>query len=294
MKTLLVTGASGFLGWNICAAACETWRVVGVARAHPIAIPGVSVVACDLTRSADVAALYQNVRPDAVIHAAATAQPEACQRDPQASRRINVDAVINIAGLCADAGIPCVFTSTDLVFDGTRPPYRETDSVSPVSVYGEQKVAAEQGILARHPDALVCRMPLMFGDPGPVAASFLRGWLAGLTCDRDLPLFVDETRTPVSGRTAAAGLLMALGRATGTLHLGGRSRISRYAFGILLAELLGVSQARIQPVRQADIPALAPRPPDVSLDSSKAYALGYDPPPLRRDLEQVLAGLAGC
>jgi dTDP-4-dehydrorhamnose reductase len=95
----------------------------------------------------------------------------------------------------------------------------------------------------------------------------------------------------VSGRTAAAGLLTTLGQATGTLHLGGRSRISRYAFGMLLAELLGASPARIRPARQADIPALAPRPPDVSLDSSKAYVLGYDPPPLRGDLERVLVGL---
>jgi hypothetical protein len=38
-------------------------------------------------------------------------------------------------------------------------------------------------------------------------------------------------------------------------------------------------------------PALAPRPPDVSLDSSRAYSLGFDPPPLRLAIEQVLISL---
>lgn len=290
-RRLLVTGASGFLGWNVCAAAGAAWEVVGVVHAHPVPIPGARTVACDLTRPGAADQLLREARPDAVIHAAAAAQPEYCQREPEAARRINLEATLELAGRAAAAGIPFLFTSTDLVFDGRRPPYREEDPVSPVSVYGEQKAAAEAGVLARHPGGLVCRMPLMFGDPGPAAQSFLQGWLAALEGDRELALFVDEIRTPVSGRTAAAGLLHLLGRATGILHLGGRTRISRHALGLLLAELLGANPGRIRPVRQAEVATAAPRPPDVSLESGRAYALGYDPPPLREDLRRSLAAL---
>jgi dTDP-4-dehydrorhamnose reductase len=291
VRTLLVTGAGGFLGWNICATARESWRVVGVMREQRAAVPDVTAVACDLTRFADLTALFREVRPDAVIHAAAMAQPEACQRDSQGSRRINVDATLELAGLAAEASIPLVFISSDLVFDGRRAPYREEDPVAPVSVYGGQKVAAERGVRDRHPGATICRLPLMFGEAGPVAGSCLQGMLAAFASDRDLALFVDEVRTPVSGRTAAAGILLALDTRAGILHLGGRARISRYAFGALVAELLGESQARIQPVRQVEVATLAPRPPDVSLDSSRAYALGYDPPTLREDLRRALVAL---
>jgi dTDP-4-dehydrorhamnose reductase len=152
-------------------------------------------------------------------------------------------------------------------------------------------MAAERGIRARCPDAILCRMPLMFGDPGPSGASFIQPWIAALRESRPLQLFTDEFRTPVSGRTAAAGLLLALEKASGVLHLGGRTRLSRYEFGVILAELLEADAGLIRPVRQAEIATAAPRPPDVSLDSRKAYALGYDPPHLREDLRQVLIAL---
>lgn len=290
-KTLLITGASGFLGWNLCALARDAWEVTGLVWRHPAAIPGASVVCGDLTRADDLARLFADLRPAAVVHAAAMAQPDACQRDPEASRRINVEAALTLAGLAADAGVPFVFTSTDLVFDGEHPPYCEADPAAPVSVYGVQKAAAERAIRARHPGALICRLPLMFGDPGPAAASFLQGWLAAIETGRDLSLFTDEVRTPVSGRTAARAILGFVGKGEGVLHLGGRSRLSRYDFGMLLAEILGVPAARIRPTRRGDVPTPAPRPRDVSLDSGKAYALGYDPPPLREDLRRVLVGL---
>jgi len=108
---------------------------------------------------------------------------------------------------------------------------------------------------------------------------------------RELSLFTDELRTPVGARTAAKGLLMALGVGDGILHLGGRERISRYDLGIRLAGMLGADVGLIKPGRQRDRTVGAPRPPDVSLDSSRAYSLGYDPPALREELKKVLHDL---
>jgi len=84
---------------------------------------------------------------------------------------------------------------------------------------------------------------------------------------------------------------MALETGGGILHLGGRERISRYALGILLAEMLAVDVGFIVPGRQRDRTIGAPRPPDVSRDSSFAYSLGYDPPPLREELKTALHDL---
>ena len=146
MKKLLVTGSSGFLGWNLCQLAKEKWQVYGTHFFHRIEIPGVKQLPVDLTDFQELQRLFKEIKPDAVIHTAAQSQPNYCQTHPQESRTINVTASWNLAGLCADYSIPCAFTSTDLVFDGLNAPYRETDPVSPLSLYGEQKVMAEEGI----------------------------------------------------------------------------------------------------------------------------------------------------
>ena len=286
---LLVTGASGFLGWHVTQLAARSWQVYGTMRSTSPRgmpeIPGVTAIPLDLTDSAALQETFQQVRPDAVIHLAAESSPNRCQTDPEGSHAVNVTAAANVAGFCAEAAIPCVFTSTELVFDGRNAPYRETDPVCPLSRYGEQKVLAEQAMLARYPQTAVCRMPLMFGDVPPHASSFLQPWLETLRQGREVRLFVDEWRTPVSGRTAAQGLLLAIDRqVTGILHLGGAERISRYELGQLLVEILDVPASGLVACRQQDVPMAAPRPADVSLDSSQAFALGYQPPAIRAEL----------
>lgn len=290
MKRLLVTGASGVLGWNVCAAARARWHVFGIVHRHPIHLPGGSRLTCDLTRPGDLRGLFREVAPDAVIHCAAAASPDFCEAHGGELRRINVEAAADLADLCAGAGVPYAFVSTDLVFDGTRPPYGENDPVSPISVYGAHKAAAERAVRARHPRAVICRLPPIFGDPGPASASFIQPWIAALRDGRELTLFVDELRTPVGARTAAEGLLMALDVGGGILHLGGRERISRYDLGMLLAGILGADAGLVKGGRQRDRAVGAARPPDVSLDSSRAYALGYAPPPLREELAALLRG----
>jgi dTDP-4-dehydrorhamnose reductase len=291
MKKLLVTGASGFLGWNICNMARDGWEIYGTVCSHPIEIGGIHIVKTDLTDFGELRKLFHEVRPDAVIHTAALSNPNYCQTHKEESHKINVDASVNIAGLCADYKIPCVFTSTDLVFNGLNAPYREEDPVGPVNTYGEQKVLAEQGMLKRYPDAAICRSALMFGPPGPVSGSFIQPMIKAMEEGKELRLFTDEFRNPVSAWTAARGLFLALEKIKGIIHLGGIDRISRYDFGGLLAEVAGYEDAKLIPCLQKDMRMAAPRPSDITLDSSKAYALGLRPLTLREELKRILGNI---
>jgi len=287
MKKLLVTGASGFLGWNICHLAKEEWEVYGTYLSNIPAIPDVALLKSNLRDFEELKLIFDNINPAAVIHTAAQSSPNFCQNYPNESYPINVTASWNIAGLCADYSIPCAFTSTDLVFNGLNAPYLETDPVCPINIYGEQKVMAEEGILQRYPMTAVCRMPLMFGIAPPPATSFMQPFIQNLREGKELSLFIDEFRTPASGTTAAKGLLLALEKVNGLIHLGGKERVSRYDFGKLLVEVLELPEAGLKSCRQQDVKMAAPRSPDVSLDSSQAFSLGYAPLSLREELEAL-------
>jgi dTDP-4-dehydrorhamnose reductase len=289
VQKLIITGASGFLGWNLAHIARSQWETHGFYHQHPIEIGGVTLHQADLTDVESVTAEIDRIAPDAIIHTAAASNPNFCQQQPELSHRINVAASQALAQICADAKIPLVFTSTDLVFDGMQAPYLETDPVSPLNIYGEQKVAAERAILAIGDRALICRMPLMFGNAPSTATSFIQPWLKALSAGQSLQLFVDEFRTPVSATTAAKGLLLALTAPPGIMHLGGSERISRYEFGLLMADVFGFDRSLLSPIYQKDLVMAAPRAADVSLDSTKAIELGYVLPSLREELLSVLA-----
>ncbi|MFN6534931.1 MAG: SDR family oxidoreductase [Nostoc sp. EkiNYC01] len=287
MKRLLITGASGFLGWHLCQLAKQEWEIYATYLSHPIEIPGVKILKVNLTDFQELQYIFSTIKPAAVIHTAAQSQPNFCQTHPEESHAINVTASCNLAGLSADNSIPCAFTSTDLVFDGLNAPYCETDSVCPVNIYGEQKAIAEAGMLERYPMTAVCRMPLMFGTATPTAKSFIQPFIQTLKDEKELNLFIDEFRTPVSGTTAAKGLFLALEKVNGIIHLGGKERISRYDFGELLIEVFELPRTGLKSCRQQDVKMAAPRPTDVSLDSSKAFVLGYQPLSIKEELQKL-------
>jgi dTDP-4-dehydrorhamnose reductase len=296
MPKLLLTGASGFLGWHISQAAQSSWEIFGTYHQNPVTIPGLTPIAIDMTNADLIAPLFEQIRPDAVIHTAALSQPNACQQDPDRSYAMNVNASTVLAEQCAQAQIPYLFTSSEQVFAGTHPPYRETDPVNPINLYGEHKARAEVQIHDRYPSAIVCRMPLMYGA-APTANSFIQPFIQQLRQGQPLSVFSDEIRMPASGDDAAQGLLMLLDRQLQgqtlpqTIHLNGPESLSRYAMAQMLAEILEMPHAAISPCSQADVPMAAPRPQDLTMDNTIAQSLGYRPRTFREEIQRLRARL---
>lgn len=264
--------------------AVSEWQVLGLSRRCHKPIQGAAWRSIDLMDLSAVTGIFRIYRPDAVIHLAAMSGLAACQRDPSSSYKINVAASRRIAELCAETFIPCVFASTDIVFDGRSPPYRETDPVSPVNVYGEHKALAEASMRAVFPEVSVCRLSLVFGMDGAWVRPDGRPMYEGTV----LRLFADEYRTPIQAERLVEGLFLALERSPGILHLGGGERVSRYDFGHLIAEMHSLKKANIVSCRQIDADLGAPRPADVSLHIDKARGLGFHPGSLRKELGALL------
>lgn len=284
MKKLMITGSSGFLGWNCCRVAASLYDVAGVYNSRECQVSGVHYLKCDITNCDELCRLFDTIEPEIVLHTAAVAAPNCCEEDPVYSHIVNVEASVRCAELCAKNSVKFVFTSSDQVFSGKEAPYTELSPVGPLNTYGKQKAEAEVGIAEKCPDAAICRMPLMYGDAPPGATSFIIPWIESLRKGSELKLFTDEIRTPVSAIDAAKGLFLAAEKITGVVHLGGKEFLSRYEMGMRLAEATGLDSHCIKGCRQSEIKMAAARPLDVSMDSSNAFAAGYAPGLFRDEL----------
>ncbi len=100
--------------------------------------------------------------PDAILHAGAVSSAEAARRTPAIAHAVNVEGTGRLADWCRHTGRRIVFTSTDLVFDGSAPWRKETDPAEPILEYGRSKRAAEPAVLDA-PRGLVARLPLLYG-----------------------------------------------------------------------------------------------------------------------------------
>lgn len=287
MRKLLLTGASGFLGWNIYKAAQGDWQIHGITHNSEIDFPEIFFHKQNLADFAALRKLFGEIKPEAVIHVAAVSDANYCQQHPQETHSVNVDATVLLAELCTEQNVPFVFTSSDLVFDGKKGNYNEDDAVNPVSTYGEQKAEAERLITKIYPQSAICRMPLMVGDGGPAGRGYLHSLLSGVRNGEPQKLFIDEYRSPLGGMSAAKGLLLAVEKFKGIYHLAGKERLSRFQLGEKIAEAFQISKTLFISVRQNEMKMSAPRPADVSLDSSKAYSQGFSPEPIGSELLQL-------
>jgi dTDP-4-dehydrorhamnose reductase len=274
---IVVTGASGRLGaylidrLNDGPHAVRAWS--GATRGCRA---GVDLRPVDLTDADEVVAALDEADPAAIIHAAAVSSAEAAYRDAGRAAAVNVAATRRLADWAAAHGRRLVFTSTDLVFDGSRPWSREEDPAEPVLEYGRTKRAAEPFVLAV-PRGVVARISLLFGPSRHGPPSFFdRAWaVAGE--GQPQAFFEDEFRTPLDYRTAAEILVrLAESEVTGILHVGGRERLSRFELMRRAAIARGLDAGLIRPNRRADVPLPEPRPADVSLDTARLAGLFPD------------------
>ena len=288
MKKLFVTGASGLLGQVICKLSKEHYHVHGTYLNHDLTLTDIQKHRLELTHFKDLIKLLDHIKPDIIIHTAANTDINACQRNPQRSFTVNVELTQHLTDFALSHNIPILFTSSDLVFDGDKGNYVEEDCVNPKNIYGEHKVLAEE-YLKKYSNAIIARMPLMFGMPNNKKTTLIQSMQGSLSSGQSLKLFADEFRSPIWTHHAAIFILSLLNnKFTGFIHIGGSQRVSRYQFGIMLSDVLKYPHEKIVSCRQSEIKMSAPRPLDVSLNSSKAWNLGLHDTSLIEDFKKML------
>lgn len=256
--TLLVVGASGYLGGEICRQAVAAGRrVVGTYHANPVCLPGVVVRRLDVTDRAAVRALVAAVRPTAVISTP-------YRYDDWA---VTVDGAAHVAYAAAEAGARLVHLSSDALHAGRRQPYADDDLPSPVFAYGAAKAAAETAVRAIDPGAVLVRTSLIVGDERSKQIQLCLDALTGR-----MPLFTDELRCPVDVADLAAAVLeLTAVDYAGPLNVAGPEAVSRAELGRLVARRYGLDPTDIKTTTSAASGLV--RPTEVRLDSSRASDL---------------------
>jgi dTDP-4-dehydrorhamnose reductase len=227
----------------------------------------------DLCDRVAVATGLRAVDPDVLIHLGAISSADEVGRDPRTAWEVNVEATRRLAEWAEGNDRRLIFASTDLVFDGTKCWYREDDSPRPVLEYGRTKRAAELAVGEERRN-LTVRLSLLYGNAPPGREGFFDRAIASLRAGVPQAFFNDEYRTPLDYATAARAFAeFAESQLSGTIHLGGRERLSRFELMQRAASALGIDPGQVRPSSLTAQHTAEPRPADVSLDTARLRTL---------------------
>lgn len=282
---IFVTGASGLLGFNLAFEASKNHTVIGVVNSNPIKTDLFEVRQADLLAPGAVSALINETKPDWIIHCAALANLEDCEENPDLAHLINSELPGALALQAANLGLPIVHISTDAVFDGQRGEYTEEDSPNPLNVYARTKLAGEGNVADVNPHAIIARVN-MFGWSLTGKRSLAEFFFYNLQAGNSLKGFTDVFFCPLLVNDLAEILLAMLEKElSGLYHVVSSDCISKYDFGVAIADKFGFDSELIAPVSVEESGLKAARSPRLTLKSNKvAQALGSSLPEISTGL----------
>ena len=275
-----VTGANGLLGGAAVAQLLGRHEVLALGRGACRLSPGAYAWAdVDLGDSGAVEGVLREFRPDAMLHAGAMTDVDACERDPQGAWRVNACGTAAVARACRALGARLVAVSTDYVFDGEAGPYGEDDVPNPRGVYARTKRCSEEAALLLAPDCAVARVAVVYsGRPG-AKSTFATQVVEKLSRGEPVKAFHDQLVSPTLAENGAAMALELLLETSyrGVLHTCGATVLDRVDFARRVAARFGLS-GEIVPVRTGDVNLLAPRPLRAGLRVDRAATLLREKP----------------
>lgn len=281
MDSILIIGGSGFVGANLACMAQGRWKVYLTHHHSDVSqnVPGEKYKQ-DITNLEQICELVNRIRPAAIINTAAISNANQCVKDKDAAWALNVEGARNLAMTANMFSAKLVHISTDLVYDGAGSIYSEDDPAHPTCYYGQTKLESEKAVLDTCPDSCIARSALVYGWNINNKKCFTESLIDSLSRGDSIRLFTNEYRSPVYVRDLCEVLLkMAFDRdLTGVFNVGGAERISRYDFGIKLAEIFQLESALIEPTLIDQKMFMDHRPEDCSMDMDKLErAIGMKP-----------------
>jgi len=284
----LVLGASGFLGsYAGFALDAAGWAVTGVSRKPVGFYPSVAPI----KGLDDVPPLIRAGNWDVVINCVALANHEACEEKPEEARLLNMELPALWAAVAGENSARFVHFSTDAVFNGkSNEPYGEGDVASPQSVYGQTKLQGEQAVLAANSRALVFRTNF-FGWSHSGEKGILDFFARGIETGTAMTGFSDYIVSSLYMGDLFDLLVEAVMKeATGLIHLTSSTPLSKYDFGVAVAQAVRGDVSLVHQGSLADQAMLGNRGHNLGLSVTTLHELlGHPIPSTIQGIARALA-----
>jgi dTDP-4-dehydrorhamnose reductase len=265
---LLVTGAKGQLGWELCSMGPSYGLDV-----IPLDLPGFDIT--DPLR-VDEALAQEDI--SLVINAAAYTAVDRAESEPEIAFAVNSGGPGYLALACARRNIPLIHISTDYVFDGNKgTPYVEADPICPIGIYAESKAAGEKAVREALQTHIILRTSWLYGAHGN---NFVKTILRLAKEREELRVVDDQYGSPTHAADLAEAILTIAKRihgqraiSWGTYHYCGKGITSWHAFAQEICQL-GKKHAAlrvkvINAISTNEYPTATRRPPFSALDCAK-------------------------
>jgi len=296
MTQILITGGSGLLAlnWALDKRAQDV-VTLGIHRKN-VSLPGINTCLLSLDSVDKIQRVFDDIKPNIVIHTAGLTNIEGCEANPDLAYYTNVELAKNVANACLSNEVSLVHISTDHLFSGDMRMVDEHQQVAPLNTYGRTKAEAEYHVLNIYPETLIVRTNF-YGWGPRFKLSFSDVIIDSLRSNNALYLFQDVFYTPILIETLVNAVHDLLNqKVSGIFHVVGDERISKFEFGLEVAELFNLDTGLIKKGKLQDQHKLTRRPKDMSLSNQKVTSvlgrnLGGAKEQLLRLQQQEMLGL---
>ena len=262
---VLITGSNGQLGSEIKELASDYENLECVFKDLP------ELDICD-AEVLNTFIIDQHI--NAVINCAGYTAVDKAEEEALIAQKVNSEGVLNLANALKKVDGKLIHISTDYVFDGNHSqPYKESDPVSPIGVYGQTKRAGELAVLNGSIDAIVIRTSWLYSVYGN---NFVKTMLRLGNEKKSIQVVSDQKGTPTFAKDLAKTCLDILSDASSTkiskkgslYHYSNEGVTSWYDFATAIMEI-GNIDCKVIPIETKDYPTQARRPMYSVLDKSK-------------------------
>ncbi|MBU3176430.1 SDR family oxidoreductase [Clostridium estertheticum] len=267
LKKVLIIGASGFLGKEVCNVfqldknyeTCGTYSKTKTDSFEYL----------DITELKSISRAFLKIRPDIVIVTAALTNVEYCETNREETYKINVLGIENLVKVSKQYKCRVIYISSEYVFDGVNGPYDEKDKVNPINYYGETKLQGEEIIQREVDDYLIVRTTVVYGwDLN--SKNFIMQLIKNFGKNKDMRVPMDQISSPTYCPNLSQMIKECCDKnISGILNLVGSDIIDRYSFAVNAAEILNLDRKLLVPIQTKCLRQIAKRPLNAGLKVNK-------------------------
>ena len=247
MQKVLVTGAKGMLGQDLCP----------MLEKAGYTVIKTDVDNMDITNFENVKSVISKEKPDIIVHCAAYTNVDKAEEDIKTAHLINSTGTENVAKICGENDITMVYISTDYVFAGDKKEaYLPDDKTNPINNYGLTKLEGELAVQKYCSKYFIARTSWLYGLYGK---NFVETMLS-LANKPELKVVNDQIGCPTWTVELAGGILKLLKtKEYGTYHVCGSGQTSWYEFAKEIFKQANLN-VNLKPCTTEEFPRLAKRP----------------------------------